>query len=183
MTRKCRVCRNEFVPQKPMATVCSHECALTLAASKRAKAEKVASVKAKKADSEKRKAIKSRAQWLKEAQAAFNAFIRLRDHDLACISCGRHHQGQYHAGHYRSVGAAPELRFSEQNVHKQCAPCNTHLSGNITRYRGGLLKKLGSDVVLWLEGHHEAKHYTIQQLEAIKLEYTALAREIKKGMQ
>ena len=45
----------------------------------------------------KRESLKSKAQWAKEAQTEFNRFIRLRDADQPCISCGRHHQGQYHA--------------------------------------------------------------------------------------
>ena len=79
--------------------------------------------------------IKTRAEWLKEAQSEVNRYVRLRDKDLPCISCGRFHNGQYHAGHYRTVGSAPELRFELSNIHKQCAPCNNHLSGNIVNYR------------------------------------------------
>ena len=126
MSRKCKVCRIEYTPTKPMQTVCSHECALSLAISTRAKAEKVALVKDKRETKQKLDKLKTKAQWAKEAQAAFNKFIRLRDHDQPCISCGRHHGGQYHAGHFLSVGARPELRFEELNVHKQCAPCNKH---------------------------------------------------------
>jgi hypothetical protein len=124
--------------------------------------------------------MKSRADWLREAQAAFNRYIRLRDHDKPCISCGRNHQGQWHAGHYRSVGACPELRFEELNVHKQCAPCNDHLSGNIVEYRRGLIERIGIDRVEWLEGNHEAKKYTIEEIRAIKAEYTRKAKEVVK---
>jgi hypothetical protein len=124
--------------------------------------------------------LKSRADWLRDAQAAFNRYIRLRDHDKPCISCGRNHQGQWHAGHYRSVGACPELRFEEANVHKQCAPCNDHLSGNIVEYRRGLIERIGIDQVEWLEGNHEAKKYTIEEIKAIKAEYTHKAKEVVK---
>jgi hypothetical protein len=123
--------------------------------------------------------MKSRADWLREAQAAFNRYIRLRDHDKPCISCGRQHQGQWHAGHYRSVGACPELRFEELNVHKQCAPCNDHLSGNIVEYRRGLIERIGIDRVEWLEGNHAAKKYTIEEIRAIKAEYTRKAKDVR----
>ena len=115
-----------------------------------------------------------------EAQAAFNKWIRLRDAHLPCISCGRHHQGQYHAGHYRTVGANPELRFEPLNVHKQCAPCNNHKSGNIVEYRINLVSRIGQDAVDWLEGPHEPKRYTVDQLREIKREYTRKAREIER---
>lgn len=107
----------------------------------------------------------------KEAQKAFNAFIRARDNDLPCVSCGRHHIGQYHAGHYKSVGSSPELRFEEINNNKQCAPCNNHLSGNIENYRINLIKKIGLDKVEWLEGPHEPKKYTCAELKAIEVYY------------
>jgi hypothetical protein len=121
---------------------------------------------------ERKAKAKTKAEWMREAQAVFNRWIRHRDQGQPCISCGRHHTGQYHAGHYRSTKAAPELRFSESNVHLQCQPCNTHLSGNIVEYRRGLIAKIGIELVEWIEGHHEPKRYTIDDLKAIKSEYT-----------
>ena len=178
--RKCKVCRTAYEPTKPMQTVCSHECALSLAISTRAKAEKVAQVKEKRETKQKLDKLKTKAQWAKEAQAAFNKFIRLRDHDQPCISCGRHHGGQYHAGHFLSVGARPELRFDEANVHKQCAPCNTHLSGNAVLYRTALIAKIGIDGVESLEGPHEPSKYTLEEIKSIKRMYTHMAKQLKE---
>jgi hypothetical protein len=129
---------------------------------------------------ERKAKLKPRRDWLREAQSAFNKFIRTRDAGQPCISCGRHHNGQWHAGHYLSTGARPELRFDERNVHLQCAPCNNHLSGNIVLYRQGLIAKLGLAVVEELEGPHEPKHYSIDDLREIKARYTALARQLTK---
>jgi hypothetical protein len=129
---------------------------------------------------EAKKRLKTRQDWLKEAQAAVNRYVRLRDAGQPCISCGRHHQGQYHAGHYRSVGANPEMRFMESNIHKQCAPCNDHLSGNIINYRLGLIARYGADFVESLEGPHQPKHYSIEEIEGIKLKYSALARGLER---
>ena len=129
---------------------------------------------------QKRESLKSKAQWAKEAQSAFNAFIRERDADQPCISCGRWHAGQYHAGHYLSVGARPELRFTESNVHKQCAPCNTHLSGNAVLFRRGLVAKLGLELVEWLEGPHEPRRDTVDSLKAIKAHYTTLTKQLRE---
>lgn len=119
-----------------------------------------------------------RSFQLKKTQAIFNRYIRLRDINGVCISCGRAHSGQYHAGHYRSVGANPELRFSEYNCHKQCAPCNNHLSGNIVDYRLGLISKIGLDKVEWLEGPHEPKRYTIEELKEIQELYKRKIKEL-----
>lgn len=179
--KTCKVCKQLFTPFLSMSKVCSPDCALSLAVSIRGKAEKVAQVKERKSDAVKRDKLKSKAQWAREAQTAFNAFIRLRDADQPCISCDRHHTGQYHAGHYLSVGARPELRFEELNVHKQCAPCNTHLSGNAVLFRRGLLAKLGLELVEWLEGQHEPRRDTVDTLVALKREYAAKARALESA--
>ena len=177
--KTCAVCRCSFRPTMPMAKVCSPACAISLAISKRGKAEKVAAVKDRKETKVKLDKLKSRAQWAKEAQTAFNAWVRLRDTEQPCISCGRHHQGQYHAGHFLSVGACPELRFSELNVHKQCAPCNTHLSGNAVLYRKALIGRIGLGGVEMLEGPHQTRHYTLDELKAIKADYAAKTKLLK----
>ena len=181
MTRKCKVCRTVFTPTKPMQSVCSSDCALSLATSKRAKAVKLAQVKERRADKVKRDKLKSKSDWAKEAQTAFNAFIRVRDHDQPCISCGKHHTGQYHAGHFRSRGSQPALRYEESNIWLQCQPCNVALSGNLLNYRKALIARIGIEKVEWLEGPHEPKKYTIPELQAIKAHYTAKLKELKNG--
>lgn len=157
-----------------MQRVCGIDCAKAEAVRVREK-EKAE----RKEDKARRERIKPRADWMKEAQQAFNTYIRLRDQHLPCVSCGRDHQGQWHAGHYLSTGARPELRFEPLNVHKQCQPCNTHLHGNLVMYRWNLLDRIGIDNVIWLEGPHEAKKYTVDELKAIKAEYTRKAKELK----
>ena len=178
--KTCRVCRQPFEPRQPMQAVCGVACAKELAASIRGKAEKQAAIKQRKADRERKDKLKSRADLAREAQAVFNQWVRLRDADKPCISCGRHHEGQYHAGHYLSVGARPELRYEPINVWKQCAPCNTHLSGNAVLFRQALVREIGLDRVEWLEGPHQAKKYTADELRAIKAKYAAMARELKR---
>ena len=74
---------------------------------KRKKLEKADRLEASRRMRERKEKLKSRSDWLKDLQRVFNEFIRLRDADLPCISCGRYHQGQWHAGHYRSVGGLP----------------------------------------------------------------------------
>jgi len=178
--KKCRVCRQPFEPRLPMQVVCGIDCARSLAISVRGKAEKQAATKQRKADRERKDKLKSRADLAREAQTVFNQWVRLRDADKPCISCGRHHEGQYHAGHYLSVGARPELRYEPINVWKQCAPCNTHLSGNAVLFRQALVREIGLDRVEWLEGPHQAKKYTADELRAIRDLYRAKLRELVK---
>ena len=88
------------------------------------------------------------------AQKHFNKCIRLRDIDLACISCGS--RSTLEAGHFYSAGHYSALRFNEDNVNGQCKKCNQHLSGNLIEYQKGLIKKVGQDRVDELHALSEA---------------------------
>jgi hypothetical protein len=175
---KCKFCKAPATLKIQMANFCSVDCAYQHARKLQDQARKRKEQKAKRLHQEKKKALKTRQEWLKEAQAVFNKYIRIRDEKEPCISCGRHHQGQYHAGHYLTVGACPELRFEELNVHKQCSPCNNHLSGNLVNYRIRLIDKIGLDKVEWLEGTHEPLKLTIPEIQSLIAEYKAKIKAI-----
>jgi hypothetical protein len=181
--KKCAHCKTQFQPARNFQSWCSADCAVEIAKAKQAKQKAQEATKERAQHAKAKESVKTKGQHAKDAQIAFNAFIRERDKDQPCISCGRDHQGQYHAGHYRSVGSSPELRFEPLNVHKQCAPCNNHKSGNVVEYRISLVKRIGSDKVEWLEGPHEPKRYDIEDLKTIKAEYRALLRDLKKSAQ
>ena len=146
------------------------------------KARKDKVKKDKKAHTEKKRKLKDedRSFQLKKTQQIFNKYIRLCDDKQPCISCGRFHSGQYHAGHYLTVGANPELRFDPENCHKQCSACNNHLSGNLVNYRVSLIHKIGIEKVESLEGHHPPKRYTIDNLKTLQKWYK---RKIQKRKQ
>ncbi len=169
---KCKVCVDEYKKFQSTQKVCGPRCAIDLVSAGKASEFRKETKRLK-------DKIKSRSEWLKDVQTVFNLFIRLRDHNLPCISCQRHHQGQYHAGHYRSVGSAPELRFDELNNNKQCAPCNNHLSGNLIPYRVNLIEKIGIENVEFIEGKHEPKKYTIDDLKELKKEYKLKIKQLK----
>nr|WP_312141233.1 recombination protein NinG [Stutzerimonas nitrititolerans] len=179
--KRCRnaACRSEFVPARPLQTACSVACAIALTQATKARQSREQDKQERAARRAARERIKTKGDYLRETQAAFNEWIRERDRDLPCISCGRFHQGQWHAGHYRTVGANPELRFNPLNVHKQCAPCNNHKSGDIVNYRINLVERIGADQVEWLEGPHEPQRYTIEELKAMKASFRAMTRSLK----
>ena len=182
--KKCKnpACGISFPPQRLGQSVCSPKCGLAIKDVNQAKARKsLAQVERCQIKVRKEK-LKSRADHLKDTQQAFNAWVRARDAALPCVSCGRHHQGKYDAGHYRTVGSKPALRFEPMNCHRQCSPCNTLLSGNIVHYRIELLKRIGAEAVEWLEGPHEAKKYTVDELKAMTADYRAKTRELKRAV-
>ena len=169
--RKCKHCGDPFYPWSTLTSVCSVPCAVEYG--------KVVEEKKRRRDLRDAKAkLKPRGQWAKEAQASFNAFIRDRDKYLPCISCGRFHGGQWQAGHYRTVGGHPELRFDERNCHRQCAQCNNHKSGDIVNYRTNLLERIGQAELDLIEGPHEPKHYTIEDFQSIKRDYRLKAKSL-----
>lgn len=172
--KKCRNCENRFQVFRSTQKACSPNCALELvrlsAAKKEAKVNREAKRKFNDGD---------RSIHIKKTQQIFNRYIRLRDCNDPCISCRRHHAGQYHAGHYRTVGANPELRFDERNCYKQCAPCNNHLSGNIVNFRIALISKFGDRFVADLEGPHKAKKYTIPELKELQELYKSKIKELE----
>ena len=164
--KPCAVCEKPFIEARMGQKVCGYKCA--------SKLHKVALAKRK-------EALKSRSDYIKEAQVEFNRFIRARDANLPCISCDRNTGSKVNAGHYLSVGSNPQLRFNEDNCHKQCEHCNTYKSGNQAAYRPRLIERIGLERVEWLEGHHEATKYSIEQIKQIKADYKLKFKELKDG--
>lgn len=131
-------------------------------------------------------AIKPRSAWLKEAQAAFNAYIRERDKAQPCICCGQPLTaeavgGGYDCGHYRSTGSAPHLRFDERNAHGQRKVCNRWGAGRAVDYRIGLVARIGWAAVEALEADNQARKYSIDELKRIKVEYKQKLKCLKGG--
>lgn len=184
--RKCRVCKADFQPVRCLQTVCSPDCAITQAKFKRAKDERIQSIEDRKTIKLKLEAIKPRSKLLREAQAEFNKYIRARD-QLAghrCISSGRELDwsgNAVDAGHYRSTGSAPHLRFNEMNCHAQSKQDNRFLAGNAVDYRIGLIARIGLQAVEALEADQEPRKYSINDLKAIKAHYVAKLKELKNG--
>jgi hypothetical protein len=179
--KQCKnaACAAKFIPQRLGQAVCSPDCALATKDVNAGRARKALADIGRQEIKVRKEKLKSRADHLRETQAVVNEFIRLRDAHLPCVSCGRFHDGQWHAGHYRSAGGHPELRFEALNIWRQCAPCNTHKSGDLVNYRVELIRRIGPEKVEWLEGPHEPQRYTIEDLKAIKAKYRALIREMK----
>lgn len=188
--KKCRVeaCGASFVPARLGQAVCSPACAILDAPKNQEKARKAIDQRERREIKVRKEKLKSRSDHLREAQAAVNEYVRLRDAHLPCISCDSmpsDHDlitgSRWDAGHYRSVGACPELRFEPLNIHRQCVKCNRNLSGNAVEYRIRLVRRIGAEQVAWIEGPHPARKYTVEELKAIKAEHRAKTRELRRS--
>lgn len=140
-------------------------------------------IKAKRERKEKaeRKAkLKTLRDWLDDAQNIVNKYIRLRDADKPCISCGTTADVQYAAGHYRSRGSASHLRFNHDNLHKQCnRHCNMALSGNQRNYRTGLIARIGLERVEALENDNTPHKWTIDEAKAVIAQHKQLVKQLE----
>src|SRR3970040_3161835 len=97
--RKCRVCGKKYTPfQSLQATCMNYTCMLLYGKELKERASR-------REKREGRERLKTRSDWTKDAQKAFNAFIRERDADQPCISCGRWTRAKYNAGHYKPTGS------------------------------------------------------------------------------
>jgi hypothetical protein len=175
--KTCQQCNTLFAPVRAMAVVCSPMCAIKLGKAKKAAAK--VTLKARK------EAIKRKGEYVKEAQTAFNAFIRARDYDKPCICCGRplgsgDVGGAFDCGHYRSTGSAPHLRFHEDNAAAQRKVCNRHGAGRAVDYRIGLAARIGMARVESLEADNTPRHFTKDDLKAIRATYQAKLKQLKE---
>ena len=183
--KKCKnpACGASFVPQRLGQAVCSPRCGLAIKHVNQTKARKALADVGRKELRAAKERVKPKGQYMREAQAAFNSWVRLRDAALGCVSCNKPAtwDGQWHASHFRSVGSSPEHRFNPLNVHRACSVCNNHLSGNILGYQPELIRRIGLEAVETLLGPSEPKRYTIEDLKAITAEYRAKTKELKRA--
>lgn len=197
--RKCKVCGEKFTPQYDNIRWCcpAHGAIYALElrakqkvkeAAKRIKAEKEAEKEGRERRQKMRESFKTKSQWDKEAQSAFNRYIRIRDEGKECVSCGSPLMGKSNyltgsaidASHYRSRGAASHLKFNVFNVHSACTRCNRQLSGNAVEYRIRLIERIGLERVERLESDNEPRRFDIPYLQRIKSIFTRKARALEK---
>jgi len=173
--KKCKVCKIKFEPMRPLQMVCSAKCGYEYAKIKKQKDWR----KEKKKRKEK---LMTRSEWMKLAQSTFNKYIRERDIEKGCISCGASLQGvKFDAGHYYSVGSYPRLRFNEDNVHGQCVRCNQHLHGNISEYAHKLPLRIGKSNfdTLVSERNKEPLKLTVNEIKNLIKKYKDKHLQIK----
>jgi hypothetical protein len=176
--KKCRECKNDFLPTRPLQVVCSLSCSISLAKKKQELKEEKDWQKRKK---EGKEAIKKLSEYESEARKEFQKWIRMRDIAEPCISCGCT-EAKWDAGHWWKAELYSGLIFNEDNVNKQCSrPCNKDYHGNEANYRIGLIKKIGEERVKWLEENKDrlrSYSWTKEELIEIKNTYKQKLKEL-----
>ncbi len=194
LTRRCKApgCSVRFEPAQPWQTWHDEHCGAVIAL---AKLEKIKASKAKvkrdadrKSDLARKQKLKTRSDYMREAQVAWNFYVRMRDFGLPCASCGDLMLNQKRGGvtdcsHYRSVGASPGTRFHLHNAAAACVKCNRYLGGNVAALRVGLIDRIGVAKIEALEANNEVRKFDIVYLIRIKKIFTKKAKRLIKRME
>lgn len=181
--KTCRVCKSKFSPRNTLQIVCSPKCAIQHAKQQSERKQSKSEAESRREWNKRKAALKPLKHWEDMTQRVINDYIRERDRELPCISCGTWDTAQWEAGHYRSRGAASHLRYVEDNIHKQCHRCNAELSSNAVPYRAALVIKIGLERVLALENNNTPHRYTREELDALRASYRAKTRALKKQLE
>ena len=172
---RCKNCKEKFEPIRFNQKYClKDECVRVFVQVVKEKTWKQTKAKMK-------NDIKTNSDWMKEAQKVFNSYIRLRDKNQTCISCGSKLGSKYDAGHFYSMGGHKAVTFDEDNVHAQCVACNQFKSGNLINYREGLIKRIGEAKLNDLSQRaNQTRKYTNDELQELIKTYK---QKIKDGTQ
>jgi 5-methylcytosine-specific restriction endonuclease McrA len=93
----------------------------------------------------------TRKQITKKLDEAFSKYIRLRDEEYGCITCGKLLTfKELQCGHFFSRSHL-HTRWDEDNCHAQCYRCNCILHGNYINYTKYMIDRYGREFVDELE--------------------------------
>lgn len=163
----CKICKVRFArTSNILKPCCSYDCTakygMLLLKNKKEKDERNERKETKKA----KEGLLTHSDYIQLLQKVFNTYIRIRDKNLPCISCGTTKDVEYAAGHFHPT-TYQFLRFNEDNVHKQCNKhCNMMKRGNLSEYRPALINRIGIERVQWLdENRHNIFRISIPELK------------------
>lgn len=186
--KRLKLCKNpncprdgeKFLPDRMLQECCSIPCTIEWGNIKRKAKQK------KDNAADRRKMNENNLSHQKKiTQQAFNSFIRALEQGQVCISCLK--PKPLTCGHFKTVAACPELRFDPRNAYGQCSQCNggqikyrPHDGTVIKRYTVNLANRMGSEMIVYLNSHHELKHYTCDDLKELRSIFQAEKRYIEK---
>ena len=182
--RKCKMCGDyisDFIVL-PVGVFCSYEKAIEYTNARQGR-ERVEKAKKQTMRQRRKKFYDNDLKTQKRlAGEWFRRYIRLRDKDKPCVSCGAP-AGTYRieAGHYKTQGAHPELAYDEDNCHGQCHKCNHHLSANLIAYREELIKRIGKRRVMRLERYHRPVKRYASDYAGIKKKYQNKCKDLENA--
>ena len=98
-----------------------------------------------------KKRTESRSKLVKKLDSIFSQYIRLRDDNKGCVTCGDIKPWKEMQNcHFYTRGRQP-TRWDETNCHSGCYRCNVILKGNYIKYTIYMMDRYGREVVDGLE--------------------------------
>lgn len=127
-----------------------------------------------------REKLKTLGQYESDAKKEIQKWVRKRDSNLPCISCGTFTSDLWDGGHFKKAEIYSGVIFDEMNIHRQCRKCNRFLGGNELNFREGLIARYGEDYVLKIEKKAlETRNYKFnkEELKGLREKYRLLNKE------
>jgi DNA-directed RNA polymerase subunit N (RpoN/RPB10) len=127
-----------------------------------------------------REKLKTLGQYESDAKKEIQKWVRKRDSNLPCISCGTFTSDLWDGGHFKKAEIYSGVIFDEMNIHRQCRKCNRFLGGNELNFREGLIARYGEDYVLNIEKKAlETRNYKFnkEELKELREKYRLLNKE------
>lgn len=178
--RKCKAqgCDNKFKPRQGFEVWCSPDCGFKIHQAREAARVIALAKKEKRETKAKLDDLKPLSYWEGKAQDAINWYVKARDFHKGCASCDLPATwgGQWHASHFRSVGAATAVRYHLWNVRKACVGCNHFKSGNLAGYEPRLRADIGDERVDWLKSQNQIVRYSREYLQRLQRVFNKKAR-------
>lgn len=177
--KRCKVCNESFTPFNSLQKVCSTPCAILFAKEKKAKESKSLNKFKKKYKDEKKL-----PKELEKTKHVVHKFIRERDVNKPCISCGGAYRSNFDAGHFYPSGKFSNIKFDLDNIHAQCIKCNRYNEGEFENYSLMLPNRIGQKAFDSLKkkaalSKKHFKKWTIYELEDIRSNVKVLLKSIK----
>ena len=145
--KKCKYCKVDFTPTKPLQTYCTYDCAISQARINGLKKMDEQTKLKRKAMKEN---IKSLSDYKKDLQYHVNMIVRKIDFGQPCISSGRPYRENDQAGHFFATSTQGSIRFNLWNIHSQSVADNMFKSGNNQGYNKGLREVYGDEIYFYI---------------------------------
>lgn len=182
--KKCRICRQSFMPVRDMQPTC-----LAVACQQEFALAHLEKMKAKEAKAERQRIQQDKVarRPIKDCEAktqdAVNALRRAQDQaaGYGCITCGRHDADEWHAGHFIPRGVSNGARYEYTNIWLQCRSCNFFGGGGrATAYETNLVGRVGQAEVDRLKAIPHKRTWTREELAEIEARAKAELKALTK---
>lgn len=176
---KCKVCKSEYIKRSITHKTCSVECSIIYIEAEKKKSYRKEYIY-------KKTQSYTRTDWIRFAQTEVNRYVRIRDQIAGhkCICCNEllnWSGSQVDAGHWRSTGSAPHLRFDVfGNINAQRKHCNRWRAGRAMDQEPIIRGRWGNEIADAILADQQSRKWTIPELIEIRDGFREWANELMR---